>query len=61
MQKTDWVANIRSLHSREHGKGWLIEQQSGRIKICLAVPGQRKKAFTTNLSWAPSSATKLKV
>ena len=57
--KTDWVADIRSLLRREHGKGWLIEQQSGRIKICLAVPGQRRQAISTNLSWAPSSATKL--
>ena len=57
--KTDWITDVRSVLRREHGKGWLIEQQSGRIKICLAVPGQRRQAITTNLSWAPSSATKL--
>ena len=59
MPKTDWITDVRSVLRREHGKGWLIEQQSGRIKICLAVPGQRRQAITTNLSWAPSSATKL--
>ena len=59
MPKTDWVTDVRSLLRREHGKGWRIEEQSGRIKLCLAVPGQRKQAVTTHLSWAPSSATKL--
>jgi len=59
MPKTDWTTDVRSVIRREHGKGWLIEQQSGRIKICRAVPGQRRQAITTNLSWAPSSATKL--
>jgi len=59
MPKTDWITDVRSVLRREHGKGWLIEQQSGRIKICRAVPGQRRQAITTNLNWAPSSATKL--
>ena len=59
MPKTDWVADVRSLLRREHGKGWRIEEQSSRIKLCLAIPGQRKQAVTTHLSWAPSSATKL--
>ena len=59
MPKTDWITDVRSVLRREHGKGWLIEQQSGRVKIRLAVPGQRRQAITTNLSWAPSSATKL--
>ena len=59
MPKTDWTTDVRSVLRREHGKGWLIEQQSGRIKICRAVPGQRRQAITTNLNWAPSSATKL--
>ena len=59
MPKTDWITDVRSVLRREHGKGWLIEQQSGRIKICLAVPGQRRQTITTHLSWAHSSATKL--
>jgi len=59
MPKTDWITDVRSVLKREHGKGWLIEKQSGRIKICLALPGQRRQAITTHLSWAPSSATKL--
>ena len=59
MPKTDWITDVRSLLRREHGKGWRIEEQSGRVKLCLAVPGQRKQAVTTHLSWAPSSATKL--
>ena len=59
MPRTDWTTDVRSVIRREHGRGWLIEQQSGRIKLCIAVPGQRRQAVTTHLSWAPSSATKL--
>lgn len=59
MARTDWATDVRSVLRREHGKGWLIEEQSGRIKICRTVPGQRKQAITTHLRWAPSSATKL--
>ncbi|QNI87852.1 site-specific integrase [Synechococcus sp. ROS8604] len=59
MPKTTWITDVRNLLRREHGKGWLIEEQSGRIKLCFAPPGQRRQAVTTHLSWAPSSQTKL--
>jgi integrase len=37
----------------------LIEQQSERIKVCYAPSGSRRQAVTTQLAWAPSSATKI--
>ena len=59
MPKTTWVDDVRSVLRREHGRGWLIEQQSERIKVCHAVPGRRRQTVTTHLPWAPSSATKI--
>lgn len=59
MPKATWVDDVRSVLRREHGKGWLIEQQSQRIKICLASPDRRRQAVATHLPWAPSSATKI--
>lgn len=45
---------------REHGKGWRLEEQSGRIKIVrVPAPGQSKQAVTTQLPWRASSQTKL--
>lgn len=45
---------------REHGKGWRLEEQSGRIKLVrVPAPGQSKQAITTQLPWRSTSQTKL--
>lgn len=66
LPKTTWVEDVRRVIKREHGKGWRIEEQSGRIKLTYVPPGGqtgapagRKQAVTTHLEWAPSSQTKL--
>ena len=44
---------------REHGKGWRLEEQSGRIKLVRKISGQGKQAITTQLPWRSTSQTKL--
>ena len=55
MAKKIWVDDVRGLLKREHGRGWGIEEQSGRVKLYRRVPGDRKQAVTTDLAWAPGS------
>lgn len=60
--KSTWIDNVRRVIKHEHGKGWRVEQQSGRIKVTY-VPGgastKRKQAATTHLEWTASNATNL--
>ncbi len=57
MAKSTWVDDLRGMLKREHGKGWNIEEQSGKVKICRRLPGERKQAVTTHLAWTASSAS----
>ena len=60
MPQTTWIDDVRGVLKREHGKGWSVEQQSGKIKLVRRVPGQSsKQAITTQLPWRASSQTKL--
>lgn len=52
MPKKNWVEDVRGLLKREHGSGWGIEEQSGKVKFYRRVPGERKQAVTTNIPWA---------
>ena len=47
-----WVEDVRGLLKREHGTGWGIEEQSGKVKFYRRVLGERKQAVTTNSPWA---------
>ena len=60
MPQTTWIDDVRGVLKREHGKGWSVQQQSGKIKLVRRVPGQSsKQAITTQLPWRASSQTKL--
>ena len=52
MPKKNWVDDVRGLLKREHGSGWGIEEQSGKVKFYRRLPGERKQAVTTNIPWA---------
>ena len=59
-KKTTWIDDTRGMLRREHGKGWRLEEQSGRIKLVrVPAPGQSKQAITTQLPWRSNSQTKL--
>ncbi|WP_413683864.1 hypothetical protein [Prochlorococcus sp. MIT 1011] len=45
---------------RDYGSGWIIEEQSGKIKILRRMADGRRPAFITNLSFAPSNSSALK-
>ena len=64
--KSTWIDDVRRVIKREHGKGWRVEEQSGRIKVTYVPPGapggastKRKQAATTHLDWTASNATSL--
>ena len=60
MPQTTWIDDVRGVLKREHGKGWGVQEQSGKIKLVRRVPGQSsKQAITTQLPWRASSQTKL--
>ena len=60
MPQTTWIDDVRGVLKREHGKGWSVQQQSGKIKLVRRLPGQSsKQAITTQLPWRASSQTKL--
>ena len=64
--KSTWIDDVRRVIKREHGKGWRVEEQSGRVKVTYVPPGgpggtstKRKQAATTHLEWTASNATSL--
>ena len=60
MPQTTWIDDVRAVLKREHGKGWSVQEQSGKIKLVRRVPGQSsKQAITTQLPFRASSQTKL--
>ena len=54
-----WIKDLRSSVKREYGSGWVIEEQSGKVKILRRMPDGRRPAFITNLKFAPSSFSAL--
>tara|TARA_Y100001972_G_C7629381_1_gene315853 strand:+ start:240 stop:1463 length:1224 start_codon:yes stop_codon:yes gene_type:complete len=56
MPKSDpWIKTVRKMVKNAHGSGWVIEEQSGKIKILRRMPDGRRPSFITNLKFAPSS------
>ena len=51
----NWIKDVRSSVKRAYGSGWVIEEQSGKVKILRRMPDGRRPAFITNLPFAPSS------
>ena len=54
-----WIKDVRSSVKRAYGSGWVIEEQSGKVKILRRMPDGRRPAFITNLKFAPSSFSAL--
>ena len=51
----EWIKDVRSSVKRAYGLGWVIEEQSGKVKILRRMPDGRRPAFITNLPFVPSS------
>lgn len=52
-----WVKTLRSLIKQEHGQGWSICEQSGRVKISRRWSDGSSSAVTLPLAWERSSST----
>lgn len=58
--KVTWDVLLRSQIKLEHGKGWLIGEQSGRVKLTYRDPLDRSRtSVMLDLEWAPSSSSKV--
>ena len=54
-----WLKDLRRMVKREYGAGWIIEEQSEKIKILRRMPDGRRPAFITKLPYSYGSQTAL--
>ncbi|CAK6689098.1 hypothetical protein BBFGKLBO_00548 [Synechococcus sp. CBW1107] len=52
-----WVRDLRSIVKREHGRGWSLSEQSGKVKLTRRYPDGVRSSVVLDLAWASSSAT----
>lgn len=52
-----WVVNLRTLIKRQHGTGWQIYEQSGRVKLTRRWPDGGSSSVMLDLPWNSSATT----
>lgn len=55
--KPAWERDLRSIVKREHGFGWSLSEQSGKVKLTRRFPDGVRSSVTLNLPWRSDSAT----
>ena len=53
------VKDIWSFVKLTHGSGWIIDEQSGKIKILRRMTAERKTAFIANVRTASANSSLL--
>jgi len=54
-----WDEDLKRLIKREHGPGWYIEPQAGKVKLVRHQAGQRRQAVSLPLPWQSGSASQV--
>ncbi len=54
-----WVTTLRSLIKQQHGVGWSIREQSGRVKLSRRWKDGTSESVMLPLTWDRSSSTKI--
>ncbi len=52
-----WVVTIRSLIRQQHGQGWAIREQSGRVKLSLRFRDGSSSSVMLPLPWQRNAST----
>ncbi|MCP9917607.1 hypothetical protein [Cyanobium sp. ATX 6F1] len=51
------MKELRSLVRREHGRGWTLDPQSGKVKLTRRLPDGGRSSVVLDLPWSSSSST----
>ena len=54
---TTWDGLLRRQVKLEHGRGWSISQQSGKVKLTRRYPDGARSSVTLGIPWAASSGS----
>jgi integrase len=58
MAKATWDSNLRQQIKLEHGKGWSVSEQSGRIKLTRRDDDGSRSSVMVDLDWGPPTSAR---